>query len=358
MPFHTELVDVLSPNAADTNTYTEICRRLDIDSYTNYMALLLYLDNWDWPQNNVKGFRHRQDGPFRFVVFDLDHAFSGGDPFNTFWSKEEFTFDQLYPSTLSRIRQRIRFVTLFKNMLKNSNFRRKFIDAFCIIGGSVLEKRRSAEIIDKLLERVEPAMKLETIWTDRGEVRNSANETASDVKYHLEHQLDNAIKWLRNEPRLQLTTTAQRVTLASDCDGATLFINDQKVPTGKLDGYLYAPVTLRTQAPAGYTFKGWVNGAGRTVSKEPENATSIFSTLSDDSEFSMCYGSGTLFIQGAAQGNIILYIYASDGRAVVETKADMGHGSAKYDVSTLAPGLYIAIATNESGRQASCKFVR
>jgi len=89
-----------------------------------------------------------------------------------------------------------------------------------------------------------------------------------------------------------------------------------------------------------------------------QNATSIFSTLSDDSEFSMCYGSGTLFIQGAAQGNIILYIYASDGRAVVETKADMGLGSAKYDVSTLAPGLYIAIATNESGRQASCKFVR
>ena len=128
---------------------SEFGNLLDIDEYANYMAMEFYLGGTDWPQNNVKGFRHRDNGRFRFVVYDLDGTFATSNPFNDFMGKETYTFDQLYPTSLGRIRDKIRFVTLFKNLLKNADFCRRFVDAYCIMGGSV-----SVNVITRCVQSV------------------------------------------------------------------------------------------------------------------------------------------------------------------------------------------------------------
>jgi len=250
----------LSSRAAEADTYAEIRSLLDVDAYANYMAIELYLGNWDWPQNNVKGFRLRDGGRFRFVLFDLDGSFRTENTFNTFFDKERFQFEVLRPSG-KRITDDIRFVTLFKNMLQNADFRRQFIDAYCIVGGSVFEKTRATAIVDELLSRVEPAMNLQPA---------SALPTATDVKNNLDNRLSPLIKALKNHDAFGLgSVDYQRVTLSSDTPGATLFINGQAVPTGQFSGYLFAPVTLRAEAPAGYAFSGWTNEQGAIQSSEP-----------------------------------------------------------------------------------------
>lgn len=55
--------------------YEELKTLLDIDEFTNYMAVTMFLDNDDWPNNNMKAYRSRKDGRYRFVSFDLDYAF-------------------------------------------------------------------------------------------------------------------------------------------------------------------------------------------------------------------------------------------------------------------------------------------
>ena len=251
---YNELVDILSPDAANSETYAEICALLDIDAYANYMAAQMYLGNTDWPQNNVKGFRYQDGGRFRFVMFDLDHAFGTNDPFNQFMWKETYTFDQLYPRSLGRITDQIRFVTLFKNLLKNADFRRKFIDAYCLMGGSVFETTRATAIINELANRVNPAMALEN---------SSVNSTANTLRSNLSGRLGTATSALRSYSAFNLSSvSAQRVTLDSNVDGAQLTINGMQVPTGRFDGNLFAPVKLRAVAPAGYVFQGWLkNGA-------------------------------------------------------------------------------------------------
>lgn len=257
-----ELVDVLSPDAANSETYSEICRRIDIDAYANYMAAQLYLANWDWPQNNVKGFRHREDGKFRFVFFDLDGVFNSGSPFQDFMNKEQYTFDQLYPTSLGRITDHIRFVTLFKNLIKNADFRRRFIDAYCIMGGSVFEKNRAKQIINELVNYVEPAMNLN--W-------GSAWGTANDLIDKLNNRQSAATNALKNYSAFGMkNTNTQNVVLSSDTEGGVIFINDQKVPTGKFSGHLLAPVQLRAQAPAGYVFNGWLDNTGNVKYSEQE----------------------------------------------------------------------------------------
>lgn len=258
-----ELVDVLSPDAANAQTYAEICRILDIDDYINYMAAELYLGGTDFPQNNIKAFRHRDNGRFRFVLFDLDFAFNSGNPFGDFFGKEYYWFDQLRPASLGRIHDQIRLVTLFKNMLQNADFRRRFIDAYCIMGGSVFEKSRATAIVDELFNRVEPAMNLMV----SGWWKESANPTAENLKSGLSNRLGTAISAIRNYSTFQLSgTTPQRVSMTSDTKGARLFINNEAVPTGNFDGQLFAPVTVRAEAPAGYVFSGWYESSGRAVS--------------------------------------------------------------------------------------------
>ena len=239
----------LSQDAANSDTYAEICQLLDIDEYTNYMALELYLGSDDWPKNNIKGFRHRDGGKFRFVLFDLDHAFNSDSPISMFMNREYWTFDQLYPTSLGRIYAQIKFVTLFKNLLQNASFRRRFIAAYSIMGGSVYEATRSAQIIEELAARVNPAMQLEG---------RSANSTANTLKSQLSRRLSVATSALKGYSTFGLErVTTQRVKLESNAPGARLTVNGQVVPTGRFDGNLFAPVTLKAEALAGYAFEGW-----------------------------------------------------------------------------------------------------
>jgi hypothetical protein len=252
-----ELVDVLSPSAANNETYQEICQRLDVDEFAYYMAVQFYYGGSDWPRNNVKAFRHRDNGKFRFILFDVDAAFDyGTDVFDQFMWKEIWTFDQLYPRSLGRITAQIKMVTLFRNLLQNATFRRKFIDTFSLVAGSVFEITRCRQICDQLFEAVEPAMNLNG---------GSARSTYSNIRNILSNRLSTAANALKNFSTFNLSSvSAQRVRLQSDAPGAQLYVNGLEVPTGYFNGMLYAPVTLRAAAPAGYAFQGWVSGSATT----------------------------------------------------------------------------------------------
>ncbi len=283
------LVDDLSPNAADADTYAEIEKLLDIDAFANYMAVQFYLGGTDWPQNNIKGFRNRQDGKFRFVLFDLDFAFNSNDPFNTFMNKEFFTFDELRPhgTGLGRLTDQIRIVTLFKNMLQNANFRKQFIDSFCLVGGSVFKVSRVTEITNRLQQVVNGPMNLE------GRAGNLVS-SADKIRNGLSSRLNTAITYLRSYSLMRLSAVNQiTAKFAANIEEAKIQLNGLDVPTASFDGKLFGTAVLKASAPEGYTFKGWKNGSGTVVSTSEEydisrqsnvTLTAVYERLTDDSD--------------------------------------------------------------------------
>ena len=248
-----DLLVNLSESADNSETYEEIRQLLDIDEYINYMACGFYLRRNDWIRNNVKGFRHQDNGRFRFVNYDLDGA-CGGFTFDSFMSWEyNYKYDQLLPSG-TYIYQDNRLVTLFKNLLKNESFKRQFIDTYCVMGGSVFEATRCTEIIDELAARVYPAMQLTGM---------SPYGSANSLKSKLNSQNSNSISMLRNYSTFGLyNTMAQNVTLQSNVEGASLYVNGVKIPTGYFNGNLFAPMRLKAEAPGGYQFLGWTSADG------------------------------------------------------------------------------------------------
>ena len=265
----------LSANAASAEAYDEICGLVDIDEFVNYMAVEMYAGGTDWPQNNVKAFRGTEDGRFRFVLFDLDHALGTSTPLTQFFGKQNYTFDSLYGYDYStnesldgkRRTMENKFVTIFKNMLANDTFRKKFTDAFCLVAGSVFAPERVEKVVTDVANYLSQGGYVSP-W-------GTAQSLISGLSASRQTKL---IDHLKSVSQMQLSAvTPQSVTLASSIDGAAILVNGMEVPTGRFAGQLFAPVTLEAKAPIGYTFKGW--------QAEDENGNTAF--VSEDKTYEM-----------------------------------------------------------------------
>ena len=255
----------LSETSDDESTYEEIRNLLDIDEYINYMAVEFYLGNWDWPQNNVKGYRDQNDGKFRFVLFDLDGSFSSNSPISGFLGKEWYTFDTLYGYDYSRDEsvsgrrnyRQIEFVTLFKNMLKNPSFRKQFIDTFCIVGGSVFHTNHVRPIVEEMRDYLNTGGYVNSSSTASSVMSNLTSSRNSTMISHIKN--GSGSSYLSEELS---GVNSQSVKLSSNVSSSKILINDIELPYTDFDGYLYGPIKLEATVPSGYKFLGWKDKGG------------------------------------------------------------------------------------------------
>ena len=72
----------------DLHVQNAIANWIDIQSFLTYQAFQIYIDNRDWPGNNIKFWRdNRVGGKWRWILYDTDFGFGIWDPnaytFNT-----------------------------------------------------------------------------------------------------------------------------------------------------------------------------------------------------------------------------------------------------------------------------------
>lgn len=214
-------------------TYREICDLLDMDEYVNYMALECYMGASDWltNTNNVKGFRSRSDGKFHFVLFDTESAFAYSDMLTAV----------LNTSGGANVDD------LFRYLMKYDPFRRQFMDAYCIVDGSVFDPTRCDPIIWEIFDNINPALRFEGYNSSLGlmsSIRSAHNGTR-----------------ITNMRNYYQTNFGLYATISANIPSARLSVNGQEFPTGRFAGYLFSykgrPIQLAAKAPAGYHFVGW-----------------------------------------------------------------------------------------------------
>ena len=249
----------LSKTASQASSYNRICELVDIEEFANYMAIEFYLANEDWPRNNIKSFRHSVDGRFRFVVLDLDHAFGSTtratdiNPFSSFDSQEYYP-EGGYKSVM---------VTLFHNMLQNETFRKKFIDSFSIVAGSVFDPDLTLSIVNELAARAsrEMAFNNEKPDDDANLIKNTINAS------YRQNRTSQLINW--SYASLGRTVIASK-NISANIPQAVLTLNGLTIPTNKLVGQVFLPAKVKAVAPNGYTFLGWKDNNGKIVSWNTE----------------------------------------------------------------------------------------
>ena len=219
-------------------SWESIDKLIDVDEFCNYMATETFLGNNDWMilangnLKNIKGFRAITDGGKIHLVFhDLDGAFFYTD-----------LIKKIIEGNLGPM------LTRFRNMLNYEPFRKQYIDAFCILNGSIFEEKRCLKIINEIKESVTPALALEN---------NNAEWTAS----WMSEQLKTDSKWRKETKDAFISalnlSDEYNINLSSTTSGGSILLNNQEIPTGKFNGYLFPPITLMSIAPSGQTFEGW-----------------------------------------------------------------------------------------------------
>ncbi|MCR5851262.1 MAG: lamin tail domain-containing protein [Bacteroidaceae bacterium] len=233
----------LAQGCSSQNTYEQLKQLIDIDEVTNFFAAISYIGCSDWicNNNNVKGYRSLPDGKFRLTLHDQDWGWSN--------SNGVMLLEGNYGNEL---------LGIYNNMKRGSeDFRRRFVDAYCILNGSVFTSQRCLSICDSICRLVEPALSWENKepWTSYSEQKSamagmtSRRSRMGSLKsaYGLGNGM--SVKFNANVP------------------DAAFLINGQPVPTATFDGTLFAPVTLEVSAPAGYNFVGWSKTGNATVSE-------------------------------------------------------------------------------------------
>ena len=252
-----------SAQATSDEGYERIQQMVDIDELCNYMAVEFYLGNTDWPQNNCKGWRPiREGGKFRFVLYDLDLTFGTDNPFQTFPGRRMYTFCELFDvpgmPDRSHFTRQVDLVPIFQNLLKNKTFARHFLDALCLVSGSVFENTRCQILIDNYVSLVSPMQTLPSGYPNRSD---SPEGSASALKTQLQGRASVINQAIQSTSALSASQSrALPIKLSSNTPHARILVNGQQVPTNRFNGTLYRPVTVRATAPEGWVFKGWRNG--------------------------------------------------------------------------------------------------
>ena len=116
---------VATNNLSSSSPYEYVESQMDIENFIIYCAAQIYVNNTDWPGNNIK-FWKSPETKWRWILFDTDFGFGIWNQFDHFTNTLEFALNPNGPgwpnppwSTL-----------LFRKLMTNNTFRNRFVNRY------------------------------------------------------------------------------------------------------------------------------------------------------------------------------------------------------------------------------------
>ncbi len=135
-----------SKDMTDPANYEYLASKIDIDSYIDWLIIQGYSANGDVEQN-LRYFRSTENGNrFQYALYDLDWAFYFHVPFANMFS------DTVWQHKM-----------LSKNIIKNPQFREKFLSRLSELLGTTLSTENVVKRIDELAAELDPEVRRDRI---------------------------------------------------------------------------------------------------------------------------------------------------------------------------------------------------
>ena len=143
-----QMVSFLNSNTLETEAkYLQVSNKIDLNNFIQYQLTEIYVNNKDWPGNNIKYWNTNEPGSlWRWIIYDTDFGFS-------IWSNSAYTYNTLefalatngpdWPnppwSTL-----------LLRRMLSNPGFKREFVNQYADRLNTTFYSDRVIFVVDSL----------------------------------------------------------------------------------------------------------------------------------------------------------------------------------------------------------------
>ena len=252
---------------ADPEVYGQIKQLMDIDTYLDYAAVQIYIQNHDWPGNNVRLWRlnlpgndpdapYGHDGLWRWMIYDLDLAFAN------------FAANTMVNATLTHGTEwhNPSWATyLFRSLLQNPEFRIDFINRCA----DHMNTTFLPEVVIAELDRLEAIMEPEIEehikrWGNpapgKGAWKMQNESLRGFARFRPSTNANHIVRYFKLEGTYQLN-------LKTDYDMGFVKVNSISIVPGtpgvtdpsEWSGTYFkgVPITLHAAAHDGYHFVGW-----------------------------------------------------------------------------------------------------
>ena len=144
--------------------YKEVCKVIDIDSLIEQYCTGIYIANTDWPDHNYGIWKYNGkpnayklndnlyfDGKWRFMAFDFDYSMGNVLEFD-FGELESYQYDMF--NFIDIKAKDIYPTNLFLALLKNKDFKNKFIKSYEDFINNAMSMNRINSVIQKFDEEI------------------------------------------------------------------------------------------------------------------------------------------------------------------------------------------------------------
>ncbi|MBR2898527.1 MAG: CotH kinase family protein [Fibrobacter sp.] len=262
------LMDWLATNHLDNDkNYAYMAEQIDVDNFINYIHTELFMNNRDWPANNLKKWRGTNPKTrWKWFIYDMDFGF--GNEFSEFKNNIfEFATAEDGPDWPNGPASTL----LLRRLLENKDFKTAFINRFPALLSMNFEKSRLLARINTMMAEIESQIsKDQRRWSLSASYMNGQLDK---IKTFAETRQDVILSEMKEFFALG---EPAKVTLSVSGSGKILVHNlplDRSSMT--VSFFKGTPVTITAQENGG-TFTGWsdkVTAKTRTIM--PEEVSSL-----------------------------------------------------------------------------------
>lgn len=148
-----QLMDWLESNHLDNDSnFAYVASQIDVDNFTNYVQLELFVNNRDWPSNNLKKWRNaNQKTPWKWFVYDTD--FGLGNNFSEY-KNNVFEFATNDKGDADSWPNGPNSTLLLRRMLENESYKTAFVNRMATLLSMNFEPTRVKNRMDVLMNAI------------------------------------------------------------------------------------------------------------------------------------------------------------------------------------------------------------
>ncbi len=252
----------LTHKLQNDDEYNVVKGMMDVDNYIRYWLLEVYLDNWDWPQHNIKFWSTQAPGSlFRWILYDTDFCYDL--PGLATYRYNTLKFSMGIASEHPWINA-VWSTQLFNALITNTEFRHSFINQMADRMNSDFLPENIVPVIDSFKQHILTEApyhfakwggSMNNWYSHMDRMHNFVSNRAHYVREFVIDQFD-------------LTTTSDITVSIVNPAGGKVRVNSIVPDAYPFNGIYFTNVPIQLEAiPApGYKFSNW-RGSVSTDSK-------------------------------------------------------------------------------------------
>ena len=130
----------------EQKNYNYINSKIDLDNFIDYYSVEIFFANHDWPIHNIKMWKKKNNGKWRFILYDLDAGFTGNRRDHTLNMFERLSNEVDCGSCGNSPDATL----LFRSLMENEQFRKKFSSRYKEIIEKYMSPERTLTVVDSI----------------------------------------------------------------------------------------------------------------------------------------------------------------------------------------------------------------